>query len=95
MPAFKDFEEQLTKYKGLNLLYSNQCPWVARSVKDLKIIADKNGLKLKIKELKNPDQAQNAPSVYSVFNLILNGKLLADHYISKTRFQNIINKIIK
>lgn len=33
-----------------------------------------------------------APSIYATFNLINNGKLLADHYISLTRFNNIIKK---
>jgi len=52
-------------------------------------------LKLKVTELKNAKQAQDAPSVYAVFNMVYDGKLLVDHYISSTRFQNIINKQIK
>ncbi|MCK4756725.1 YoaP domain-containing protein, partial [candidate division WOR-3 bacterium] len=79
-------------YKGWNVIYSNQCPWVARSIKDLGEIAKKKGLKLKVTELKNAKQAQNAPSVYAIFNLVYNGKLLADHYISNTRFLNILKK---
>lgn len=95
LPKLKDWQKQLKKYKGLHLLYSNQCPWVARSINDLSRTANKNGLELKVTELKTAKQAQNAPSVYAVFNLIHNGKLLADHYISNTRFQNIINKELK
>jgi hypothetical protein len=48
-----------------------------------------------VTELKNAEQAQNAPSIYATFNLIYNGKLLIDHYISNTRFLNIINKELK
>ncbi|GAI02540.1 unnamed protein product, partial [marine sediment metagenome] len=87
-------EKQLKKYKGLNIIYANQCPWVARSIKDISEIAKKKGLKLKVTELKNAKQAQSAPSVYAIFNLVYNGKLLADHYISNARFLNIINKEI-
>jgi hypothetical protein len=47
---------------------------------------------MQITELKTPADAQNAPSLYSVFNLINNGKLLADRYISLTRFNNILKK---
>ena len=92
LPKFKDWEKQLSKYKGLNVIYSNQCPWVSRSIKELSVTAKEKGLQLKVTELKTAKQAQSAPSIYGVFNLIYNGKLLADHYISKRRFQNILEK---
>ncbi len=94
-PQFKDWEAQLSKYKGLNILYSNQCPWVARFVNELDEIVQKKGLKLKVTEIKTPEQAQNAPSIYATFNLIYDGKLLADHYISVRRFENILEKKVK
>jgi hypothetical protein len=92
LPKFKDWEKQLSRYKGLNVVYSNQCPWVARFICEIDEILAKKQIELKITELKTAKQAQNAPSIYAVFNLIYNGKLLADHYISKTRFLNIMNK---
>jgi hypothetical protein len=95
MPKFRDAEKQLKKYKGLNIVYSNQCPWVSKFVLDINDIVKRKNLDLKITELKTSKQAQNAPSIYSVFNLVYNGKILADHYISITRFQNIINKELK
>ena len=94
-PKFMSWENQLSKYDGLNIIYSNQCPWVARFINELDEIAQKKDLKLKVTELKNAKEAQNAPSVYASFNLVYDGKLLADHYISKTRFLNIINKEIR
>lgn len=90
LPKFKDFQKQLKKYKGLNIVYSNQCPWIAKSIESLSSIAKKSKLTLKVTELKTPKQAQNAPSVYSVFSLIYDGRILADNYISDTRFKNII-----
>ena len=95
LPKFRDWEKQLSKYNGLNIIYSNQCPWVARSITELSEIAKKKGLNLKIIELKDAEQAQNAPSVYATFNLVYNGRLLVDHYISSKRFLNIINKEVK
>ena len=92
LPKFNDWETKLKKYKGLNIIYSNQCPWIARAIPELTVLAKKKGLKLKLTELKTAKQAQEAPSVYSSFNLIYNGKLLADHYISTKRFENIIKK---
>ena len=95
LPKLNDSEKQLSKYKGLNIIYSNQCPWVARSIKDMIETAKSKDLKLKVTELKNAKEAQDAPSAYAIFNLVYEGKLLADHYISNTRFLNIINKDIK
>ena len=91
LPKFKDYKKQLDKYMGWYIVYSNQCPWVARFINELdsKTI---NQLKLKITELKTAKQAQDAPSIYSVFTLIKDGKILADHYISSTRLSNIIKK---
>ncbi len=92
LPKFRDWEKQLSQYRGLNIIYTNQCPWVARSIKEISDIAKKKGFKLKIVELENARQAQDAPSIYTAFNLIYNGKLLVDHYISSRRFLNIIYK---
>lgn len=92
IPEFKNWKKRLSKYKGLNIIYSNQCPWVARSIDELIGIAKKKRLKLKVTELKAAKQAQNAPSVYAVFSLVHNGKLLADHYISARRFESVLNK---
>lgn len=92
LPKFKDWEKQLSKCKGLNIVYSNQCPWVARSINELTEIAKKKRLRLKVSELKSAKQAQNAPSPYAVFNLIYDGGILADHYISARRFQNILKR---
>jgi hypothetical protein len=94
-PKFNDWEQQLNNYQGLNIIYSNQCPWVARSIPELAEIASQNNLELKITELKTAKQAQNAPSIYSVFNLIYNGKLITDHYVSNTRFLNILRKELR
>lgn len=92
LPKFKNWEKQLKTYEGLHIVYSNQCPWVARSIKELTDVAKEKGLTLTITELKTAEKAQNAPSLYATFNVVYNGNLLVDHYISKKRFCNIIDK---
>ena len=94
-PKVNDWEAKLKKYKGLNILYTNQCPWVARFIHELDEIMKKKDLKLKVTEIKTAKDAQNAPSLYASFNLIYNGKLLADHYISSRRFENILKKEVE
>jgi hypothetical protein len=63
--------------------------------RELKIVATEKGLELNVIELKTPEEAQNAPSVYATLNLIHDGKLLADHYVSQRRFLDILKKEVK
>jgi L-amino acid N-acyltransferase YncA len=97
-PKFKDnWDEKLKKYgEGLTIIRADQCP---HSIKFADEIAEtaKNIYKLKtnIIELKTHQDAQNAPTPYAVFAIIYNGRILADHPISRTRFKNIMEKISK
>ncbi len=95
LPTFTEWRSALQGYPGLHIVYSRQCPWVARFVNEIRGKVEQLGISLSITELKTPEEAQSAPSPYSVFNLIYNGELLASHYISETRFMNILKKIIR
>ncbi|KPL04446.1 MAG: hypothetical protein AMJ90_01040 [candidate division Zixibacteria bacterium SM23_73_2] len=95
-PDFKgEQKKKLKKYKELTLIYASQCPFLAKSIRELTSASKEKGIKLNIIELKKPAQSQNAPSPYGVFNLVYKGRLLADHYISKRRFQYIMNEELK
>jgi len=93
-PRFRDISGNLAKYQGLNAVYSAQCPMVPKSVNDLAEMAAENGLELKVTVLESAQEAQNAPSYYGVFNLVWNGRLLSDHYVSKGRFKGLLKKEI-
>jgi len=93
-PRFRDISGNRKTYQGLHIVYSEQCPMLPKSVHDLREMAAENGLKLHVTKLESPQEAQNAPSYCGVFNLLWNGRLLADHYVSKGRFKNILKKEI-
>lgn len=95
LPSLNDWESEMKQYHGLTMVYSKQCPWVARFIEEVRPMLEEKHLEPKIVELTNAAEAQKAPSLYGVFNLIHNGKLLADRYISTTRFLNIVKKEIK
>ena len=76
--------------EGLHLVYSPQCPMLPKSVNDLREMAAEYGLQLQVTELQSAQQAQAAPSLYGVYALLWNGKLLADHYVSKGRFKGLL-----
>jgi len=97
-PEFKgDWGKRLSKYnKGLTIIRSDQCPYVAKSVKEISETAQKKyGIKPNIIELKTCKQAQIAPSAFAIFGIVYDGKLLAEHPISNTRFKNIMDKILR
>jgi hypothetical protein len=93
-PHFRDISGNVAKYRGLHIVYSAQCPMLPKSVNDLSEMAAEHNLKLKVTVLNSAREAQNAPSYYGVFNLLWNGRLLSDHYVSKGRFKNILRKEI-
>ena len=95
VPEINDWQAELEKIKDLTIIYSRQCPWVARFIEEVKPILEEKNLSPTIIELKTPEQAQHAPSLYSVFNLIYDGKIYADRYISTTRFKNIVEREMK
>lgn len=94
-PKFKDCEKQLSINEGLKIVYSNQCPWVARFINELPETIKGKDLKVDVVELETAKQAQAAPSIYAVFSLVNDRKLLSDHYISNTRFLNILKNELK
>ena len=94
-PKFpKDFEARLKKYKsGLTILWSDQCPYVGKALGEILETAKKKDLKFKSVELKSARDAQSAPTPYAVFSILYNGKVVADHMVSNTRFKNILREI--
>ena len=91
-PKLFDWTSQQEKYQGWHLVYADQCPWHEKSVEAILNVAIDNGINLTVEKMKTAKEAKHAPSGYGVFNLLHDGKLLEDHYISATRFQNILKK---
>jgi hypothetical protein len=95
-PAFKKGWNQKVARCGLGLtiIRSSQCPHIRKFASDIAQTAAKEyHIKPRVVDLGSWRDAQNAPTPYAVFALIYNGRLLADHHISRTRFRNIMNKL--
>lgn len=93
VPKFRNTSEICAQLSGLNIIYSKQCPWVIRFIDESRELIERTGAN--ITELKTAKEAQSGPSIYATFCIIHDGKILADHYISTTRFKNIISKELK
>jgi hypothetical protein len=95
LPQLVDWTRELAKYKGWHIVYADQCPWHEKSVTDILHSAHDHGIDLTVRKITSPREAQKAPSGFGTFSLIRDGRLLADHYISRTRFENILKKEFK
>ncbi len=93
-PKFHNWTSQQGKYKGWHLLFADQCPWSEKSVEAILNVAMDHGVELKVSKIETVEEAKMAPSGFGVFNLLHNGRLLEDHYLSATRFRNILKKEI-
>jgi hypothetical protein len=95
-PAFQTgWEDRLAKYsRGLTIIRSHQCPHIAKFAGEIAQTAESEyGIKPRIVEIESHREAQNAPTPYAVFAVIHDGRILADHQTSRTRFRNIMNKL--
>lgn len=77
---------------GWNLQYADQCPWHAKAVEVMQNTAKKQKIDLKVSKIKYAEDAQNAPTGFGVFNILKDDKRIEDHYISKRRFETLLEK---
>jgi len=95
-PRFKKgWSRKVARYgAGLTIVRSSQCPYTAKFTAEIAEAAEREyRIEPRIVELESHREAQNAPTPYATFALIYNGRLLADHPISRTRFRNIMNRL--
>lgn len=91
-PSFRG--PSLTPYAdGLYILRSAQCPYSVKNVEAIIESAKEMGLNAELVELDTHTKAQNSPSPFGTFCIILNGKIQSYHPISNKRFQNIMKKL--
>ena len=97
LPRFSgDFAARRRAYRGLHLLYTDQCPFVAAAIDDLCGVAEAFGLEPQVEQLSTAEAARaKALSPYGVFSVVYDGQLLTDRYVSKRRFENILRKEVK
>ncbi|MFZ0389983.1 MAG: GNAT family N-acetyltransferase, partial [Calditrichia bacterium] len=92
LPAFPtSWQERMNAFKGLTLLFTGQCPYIGKAIAELPPVAERFGTELSLVSIGSAAEARaKMASPYGMFNLIYNGRLLADHPISATRFRNIL-----
>jgi len=96
-PQFRNQGQNLDKYgKGLTILRADQCPYTVKNVNEILDTTKKQfNLTPQLIQLKDYRQAQDSPCAFGSFCIIYNGKIVAHHPISNTRFINIMKQINK
>lgn len=93
-PKFKTFSPG--KYnKGLTIIRSAQCPYSLKNVEAILETAKKLNITTNLVEIKDAASAQQTPSAFGTFCIILNKEVISHHPISNTRFMNIITGLSK
>ena len=79
----------------MTIIRADQCPYTVKNVREIAETAVQDfGIQPEIVDLKSHEDAQQSPSPFGTFCIVYNGKVIAHHPISKTRFVNIMNKIV-
>ncbi|MFP4385243.1 MAG: GNAT family N-acetyltransferase [Spirochaetia bacterium] len=78
---------------GVHILYSHQCPYLAKSVPEMAEAAQKEfGITPELHVIESPEEARKNPAFYGTFSVIIDGRICEDRPISKSRFLNILKK---
>jgi hypothetical protein len=94
-PSFRTGANQTEQYgKGLTIVRCAQCPHIAKFAAEIEEAAvHEFNVPTTVVTLETHRDAQNAPTPYAAFSLIYDGRLIADHQVSRTRFRNIMRKL--
>ena len=61
---------------GLTFYHSDQCPYIAQSLKQMTDLAKKRRIPFQLLKVRNRKDAQNCPSAYGTFAVFLDGQFL-------------------
>jgi GNAT superfamily N-acetyltransferase len=76
---------------GLTVIRTPQCPYIENGTNDLLSFARERGLPARAVELTSAREVQErSPSAYGVFGAVLDGSLLAYHYLLRRDFEKLL-----
>lgn len=87
-----NWDERAQKFgDGLTILRTPQCPYIENATNDILGFAQAKGIPTRVHVISTASEVQTtAPSPYGVFGVVLDGKLLADHYLLQKDFDKLL-----
>ncbi len=77
--------------KGLTIYYTAQCPFTAKYVPILEVVANENDVSIHVHEITTCGEAKSAPSAVTTFSLFIDGEFVTHELMSEKKFMGIIN----
>jgi GNAT superfamily N-acetyltransferase len=96
-PRFRgDWTGRLKRYgSGLTIIRAEQCPHSIRFAEKVAARArTRFGLEPRMITLRTWRQAQAAPTPFTVFAILYDGELVADHHVSARRFETLMGRVL-
>ena len=91
-PEFMPIAKTLTtsNKKGVQIFYSDQCPFLNLYVNEMSAVAEAFGLSVEATKLHNAKEAQQMSTPYGTFNVFLNGEFLTHMPMSRKGFSSAL-----
>lgn len=96
LPAFPtDWEARQARFgAGLTVIRTPQCPYVEDATNIALEFAAENGIPTRVATFRSAQELQaHSPSPYGVFGIVLDGNLLAYHYLQRKDFDAYATRI--
>lgn len=92
LPAFNiGWEDRALTYgQGITVVYSDQCPIVDYALKNITKASKELDLMIKFCKIESYSDAQNAPSPYGTFNIIIDGKFATHRIFDKDGYIRVL-----
>ena len=93
-PCFKACvrEEYNNMKNGFTIYYTSQCPFTAKYVPILEVMAKERNVDFQSVHIKTREQAQNAPVPFTTFSMFYNGQFITHEIQSEKKFEKILTE---
>lgn len=93
IPQFKQSVKERNQEKGMVLYYTAQCPFTAKYVPLIEVVANENDIHFKSVKIETTEEAQNAPSPFTTYSLFYNGKFVTHEILSENKFLKLVKTL--
>ena len=93
IPQFKQSGKERNQEKGMVLYYTAQCPFTAKYVPLIEVVANENDIHFKSVKIETTEEAQNAPSPFTTYSLFYNGKFVTHEILSENKFLKLVKTL--
>lgn len=95
VPKFKECAKlSRIEEQGLVLYYSNGCTYTEKYASLISKYAEKRNVPFQIHKFTTTEQAQNAPSPFTIYSLFYNGKFITNTILSESALIKLLDKYI-